>query len=328
MNIVMVGIDHNLADIFVREKFSFTNKKLEDTYDYFREIDEILGSVIISTCNRSEIYFSLEEESEFDPFVALCKVTNTDYEQFEQYGVIRTGEQVFEHLCLLSCGAKSKIWGEDQVISQVKTALTLAREQKMTDAYLEVLFRFAVGCAKEVKTLVKFGQGKASVAYKVMEQLEHSSLRRVLVIGNGEIGRLVATLLIQHGFQTTMTLRQYKHSNNIVPEGCAVVNYEDRYHTMEECDIVVSATSSPHYTVEYNGVKKLRNIPKAFFDLAVPRDIEDKITEIEHIQYFNIDSLEDNHLNKEKELEQIQKIIEKHDEKLQKWCQFKERVCV
>lgn len=157
------------------------------------------------------------------------------------------------HLMEVASGLRSRIWGEDQIISQVKDAIALAREAGCTDGVLETLFRSAISAGKEVKTEVRLTAVPTSAASMAVEllaaKLGDLAGKKALVIGNGEMGRLSASLLQQAGCEVWVTLRTYRHGETIVPPGCGVVPYEERFHHMEGCDFLISATTSPHYTV-------------------------------------------------------------------------------
>jgi hypothetical protein len=138
----------------------------------------------------------------------------------------------------------------------VKAALAFAREHRAPDSALEVFFRQAITAAKRVKTELRFSHGDCNVAAAAREILrERGDCERVLVIGNGEIGRLCADTLARAGCRVAMTLRQYRHADAAIPEGVAILPYEERYAHLGEFDAVVSATASPHCTITGAGAR-------------------------------------------------------------------------
>ncbi|MEG1538214.1 MAG: NAD(P)-dependent oxidoreductase, partial [Clostridiales bacterium] len=227
------------------------------------------------------------------------------------------------HLCLLACGVKSQIWGEDQIITQVKEAITFAREQQSADSILEVLFRTAVACGKKVKTELRLTEKETSIANKLLEQLTNNEneIKQLLVIGNGEIGRLTATKLLAAGYQVTMTVRQYLHHPVAVPEGATVIDYARRYEYFNAFDGIVSATLSPHFTVETAKLQELSNFPHLFFDLAVPRDIEKSVGKLPGVTLHDVDSLssEEHSVHQQRMLQQIDTYIDKYKTDFYKW---------
>lgn len=323
MNIRMAGIDYSLAGIDIREKFSFTKACQAELYHRLGSDEKIYGSVIVSTCNRTEIYLSCADGYEVNPFELICKLLNVEFERYEHLHKSREGELLFWHLCRLTCGAKSQIWGEDQIISQVKNSLLLARENEATDNILEVLFRTAITCAKKIKTNVKFSKSESTVALKTLAILTKQAEcgKKVLVIGNGEVGKLVAKTLLEHGFEVTMTLRQYKYSEVELPVGAKAFDYAERYERLGEFDIVVSSTLSPHYTIKKERILELEHYPKLMIDLAVPRDIDVEVGKLQGVKLFDIDSVgkSDIEQNHRVQLVEIDQIIEKYHTDFVKW---------
>lgn len=318
--LIMSGIDYSLAGIDIRQKFSFTKAYQAEIYEKIKQEEHILGAVIVSTCNRTELYLSCEEGYEVEPFALLCSIIEVNEELYPH--VTRSEDLLFKHLCRLSCGAKSQIWGEDQIISQVKGSILLARENNATDNMLEVLFRTAITCAKKIKTQIKFSKSESSIALKALSVLKaFKQSKKVLVIGNGEVGKLVAKTLVDNGFAVTMTLRQYKHSEAVLPKGVEVVDYATRYDIMGEFDILISATLSPHYTIEKDRLLQLEHFPKIMLDLAVPRDIEASIKTIEDVSLYDVDSIGKDIIlkNHSQQLVEIDEIIKKYQHDFAKW---------
>lgn len=327
----MAGIDYSLASIEVREKFSFTKAIIEEIYQKLLETKNVQGSVLISTCNRTEIYISTYDEENINPFEILCDILQYNYNDYKELYKIKIGDDVMQHLCELSCGVKSQIWGEDQIISQVKNSIVCAREHGALDSTLEVIFRKAVTCGKKVKTTLKMTSTENSIAYKALNIIKaDTAIKNILVIGNGEIGRLTATVLAENGYNPTMTLRQYTNGTNIIPEGTKTVNYSDRYTQLEESDAVVSATLSPHYTLEIDKITEITQCPKLFIDLAVPRDIDPRIKNLQGVKFYDVDSICAQEIaeNHTKQLAEINVIIEKYILEYKKWCEYKQSILV
>lgn len=329
MNVIMAGIDYSMAGIDIRERFSFTKTTLDAAYKNILECDDINGVVILSTCNRTEIYLSCKQDFYVNPFVILCQEANVDFKSYADLHSVRSGEAVIKHLCELACGIKSQIWGEDQIITQVKTAIAVSRELKAADGTLEVLFRNAISAAKKVKTTVRLEKRESSVVYIALDALKsRDNIKDVLVIGNGEIGRLMTEVLIENWYHATMTLRQYKHAQNIIPYHAEIIEYSKRYEKIAECDAVISATLSPHHTIEAAPVGEMERYPVLFLDLAVPRDIDPQIANLAGVELFDIDTLCADSISEAqaKQLIEVEKITSKYSKDYQKWCEYKERL--
>lgn len=292
----MAGIDYEKADLSIRSLFSFQNHVAIKTMVYIKERCRVDGVVILFTCNRTEVYISAEDKID-NLFDTICLVKNIDAEKYKSYAVERCDMDAVNHLFKLACGMKSKVFGEDQIITQVKNALLMAREVNTTDSYLERVFQTALAAAKKVKTNVRLTPVNASVVDELLKVLRLKikcfENKKCLVIGNGIIGRLAAASMAKEGANVTVTVRNYKTRQVEIPKGCKVVDYKDRYIDMGLYDIIISATTSPHYTVKYEECRHILADGRSHIlaDLAVPRDIPEQFNEMENIILYNIDNL-------------------------------------
>ena len=168
MSISMIGIDYNRASVDIRAQFSFTKKNAVTALEHLKQESGILGAVLLSTCNRMELWASTQEDWQCSLYDFLCREKEKEPERYRQYFVERTEEEAVEHLFYLTSGLKSQILAEDQIITQVKDALALSRDVYCTDNVLEVLFRKAVTGAKRVKTEVTFSRGNSSVIHQAI----------------------------------------------------------------------------------------------------------------------------------------------------------------
>ena len=302
MGISMIGIDYNRASVDVRAGFSFTKKNAATAMERLKSEQGVLGCIILSTCNRMEIWASAQEEWQGSLYEFLCREKEKVPGEFREYFVQRTGKEAVEHLFYLASGLKSQILAEDQILTQVKDALALAREAYCTDNVLEVLFRMAVTAAKRVKTEVSFSRGNISVIHQALDCLENQgfSLRgkTCMVIGNGEMGKLAALALKEAGADVTVTVRQYRRGIVSIPKGCDRINYGDRMEFLPKCDLAVSATASPNYTLTRQLLEE-EDIPghMVLIDLAVPRDIEPSAGTLPNVTLYDIDSFKINTLS-------------------------------
>lgn len=295
MSVSMIGIDFNRASVDIRARFSFTKRKAVEAMERLKAEQDILGCIILSTCNRMEIWVSAQEEWEGSLYAFLCREKELPQEAYREYFTERRGEEAVRHLFYLASGLKSQILAEDQIITQVKDALTLARDAYCTDNVLEVLFRMAVTAAKRVKTQVVFSRANTSVIHQAMARLEnqgfHFQGRTCMVIGNGEMGKVTALALKEAGAAVTVTVRQYRSGVVNIPKGCERINYGERMQFLPKCDVVVSATASPNYTItkeEFENAKVPAHM--ILIDLAVPRDIDPEIGKMQDVTLYDIDS--------------------------------------
>lgn len=296
MSISMIGIDHSKASVDIRAKFSFTKKRAIEAMKKLKEEHGILGCIILSTCNRMEVWVSTQDDEEISLYDFLCKEKEVEKDEYQDYFMKRENEEAVRHLFYLTSGLKSQILAEDQIITQVKDALTLARDAYCTDNVLEVLFRMAVTAAKKVKTEVTFSRANTSVIHQAMERLKNQGFsfegKTCMVIGNGEMGKVTALALKEAGADVTVTVRQYRSGVVNIPQGCKRINYGERMELLPDCDLVVSATASPNYTLTKENFEKIKldAASVVLIDLAVPRDIDPEVGKLQNVSLYDIDS--------------------------------------
>ncbi|WP_432617134.1 glutamyl-tRNA reductase [Butyricicoccus sp.] len=321
MSICMAGIDWENANMDKREAFSFTGSQVEHLCQTIAQSSGAEGCVLLSTCNRTELYLSGEED--LQPDALLCQAAQV--QGAEQLFTVRRGRDAERHLMRVSCGLCSQILGEDQIVSQVKRAYAIAHDAQTTDAALSQLFRLAATAGKKSRTQVRLSAAPLSVAGQAValieEKLGSLSGTRALVIGNGEMGRLASSLLAAKGCQVTVTLRSYRHGQTIVPAGCRTIAYDERMSLIPQCDILLSATTSPHYTVTRADLEDMEQIPYVVCDLSMPRDIDPAIRHMTGVcTFFDMDSMggRDAHVNTE-DRQQVEDIIEEQMQEFDRW---------
>ena len=292
MKLCMAGIDAS-APFEEREKLSLVRGQVQAMLPRIAE-QTGCAAVLLATCSRTELYLHAEGERALpDPAEALCRAAGVAASAFVTR---REGADAVRHLMHVAAGMQSQIFGDDQIVSQVKDAVALAREAKTTDAVLDTLFRRAVTAGKRVRTEARLTGVPASAAEVGVRRAERffGSLagRRAVVIGNGEMGRLAARALVRAGSEVTVTLRTYRHGETLVPQGCGTVPYARRLDAIEGADLVVSATTSPHFTLTAAQMQTLLCPPRLLLDLAMPRDIE-RTAAGAQTALFNLDDLGD-----------------------------------
>ncbi len=333
MSISMIGIDHSMAPVDIRALFAFTRKNAGEAMEKLKEQPGIDGCIILSTCNRLEVWASVDDEAELSLYNELCKLKNIHDDQYEIYFTKRKGHEAVEHLFYLASGLKSQILGEDQILTQVKDALGIAREHFTTDGALEVLFRMAATAGKKIKTEVPFSHGNPSVIHQAIEMLDRQGYfvqdKVCMVIGNGEMGKVAAQALMEAGADVTVTVRQYRSGMVNIPYGCKRINYGERMDYLPKCDLVVSATASPNFTLREELFENLE-LEKSIvlIDLAVPRDIEPEVGNFEGITLFDMDSfrMEETPAELQENLEAAGQIVREQMDEFFKWLDGKELI--
>lgn len=331
LNISMVGIDYHTASICERELFSFTRSTQTAFSEEFQLHYPDAGCIILSTCNRTELWFHNLPECPLRVFFSFWrKILPIEDSKYEPLFTKRFEEDAVSYLFELACGMHSQIFGEDQILTQVKNALSASRELSSSDSVLETLFRSAITSAKKIKTEAKLTARDQSVPEGAAALLERQygplAGKSCMVIGNGEMGRLMTQLLIQRGCKVSMTLRQYKKHDAIIPKECEVILYDSRYEYLENMDFIFSATVSPHYTLKAEKtiprLKKDRSYVMA--DLAVPRDIDPDIGSAPNASLYDMDRLGIQGSCSEAELTLAYHIIEEHKEEFYSWYFFRD----
>lgn len=317
MDLQMIGIDHSTAGVEIRERFSFTPLQAERALQEVSRQPGIRGCVLLSTCNRTELYVSVdacEEEIHLPALLKRIRVFSEvclkdhagDWQtrvgpetEFEPYFRVRRSEEAVRHLFYLTAGLKSRILGEDQILTQVKEAVKKSRELYCTDTLLEVLFRHAVTAGKEVKTEALSAHADISAVHCALAAVERQGFRldgkSCLVIGNGQMGKLAAEVLRDAGASVTVTVRQYRSGIVEIPKGCGRIHYGERYERIPACDLVLSATVSPNLTIRKEPLAQARGErcrEQVFIDLAVPRDMEEEIAQLEGVTLYDIDDFQ------------------------------------
>ena len=326
MAIQMIGIDHSVAAIDIRTIFSFTKKKTVEALEIIKQKKGICGCVLLSTCNRMELWVSTEDACEIALYELLCEIRQIHTDAYQKYFTQRKEEEAVRHLFRLAGGLESRILGEDQILTQVKEALVTAREHYAADNVLEVLFRMAVTAGKKVRTNVTFSTGNHSVIHQALQTLRQEGLevkgKKCMVIGNGEMGKLAATVLQQEGADVTVTVRQYRSGVVQIPPGCRRIDYGKRMSLIGSCDFVVSATASPNYTLTKEGLQAVDlDHELILVDLAVPRDIDPEVQKLMYIRFYDIDYFKVDVLSEKMKagIQEAESILKEQMEEFDNW---------
>lgn len=296
----MVGVDHTKAKLSLRELAAFTEAESRRLLTKWNDRQEVLGGCLLATCNRTELYVhtksSVDAKGLFLDGLRAVGRTEEECEALANCLCVRQGEEALRYLMEVACGFHSQIFGEDQILAQVKCALALAEEEQSVDAILRRMVQTAITAAKRVKTACTFGQNGKGLALAMVHTLQsRRSLAgaNALVIGNGEMGRAAAEALSHAGVSVTVTVRHYKTREVIIPVGCRAVDYCERYALLPQADVVVSATRSPHRTLDWQPLCEAVPHPERLLwvDLAVPRDLPAELSAVCPQQVYDTDRL-------------------------------------
>jgi glutamyl-tRNA reductase len=280
---------------------------------------------MISTCNRFELYFSGEEAAMEAMQIALCQYKKISLSEHRKYINIYSGERAIRHLFHVTCGLDSMVLGEDEILGQVKDAYNDALEQHFTDTELNIAFQGAISCSKFTKTETLVSNIPLSIgtltANCAFDFLKSQNAKNILIIGiTGKMGSIVAKNLASKGdFQLIGFSRTHVEAQELFATDCNIqlVEYKDRMQYLTQADVIISATTSPHYTFTYHDVSKVlkdNERAKLFIDLAIPFDMDKEIATIPNCTLLDIDyfkkAAKDNNTEKLKEYEKVEVILE------------------
>ena len=304
MHVVVVGLSHHSSPVTVREKFAFAEAKVPAALQMIRETRIAEEAVILSTCNRVEIYAatSLEPRQAFAELQEFL-VRIHDYRDPLTDELYKFADQdSVEHLFKVACGLDSMVLGETEILGQLKKAYDLALQHQHTGARLNKAFQRAFNVAKHIRTETNIQRGSISVASvavelaeKIFDSLNH---RQVMVIGAGETSEKAARALLSRGAHSVIVSnRSHDRAVALAAElGGRAVHFEEWAQEFANIDIVISSTSAPHYVLDRAKLEPLMKLRKnrslLLIDIAVPRDIEPEVNFLDDVYLYNIDDLQ------------------------------------
>ncbi|MDE0826516.1 MAG: glutamyl-tRNA reductase [Akkermansiaceae bacterium] len=302
MELICLGLNHHTAPVGVRERFAVSEPKLGEAAGELVKLVGLNGGVVISTCNRTE-YYALAESGE-DGARQLREYMNRHAGEDigDDHVYAKAGGDVARHLCRVVSGLDSMVLGETEVFGQAKRAYQSALESGHTAGDLNRLFQKAFAVGKRVRTVTGIQEGQTSVGSVAVDLAEkifgHLRESRVMVIGAGEMSRTTAQSLLSRGAHSIfVTNRSFERAENLAKElDGEAVRFDDWQRVLAEVDVVVSSTGAPHAVVtkaDVEGARRKRKFrPLFLIDIAVPRDIEPEVGEIEEVYLYDIDTIE------------------------------------
>jgi len=304
MAIVVLGLSHRSSPVAVRERFAFAEARVPATLQSLRDSGIADEAVILSTCNRVEIYaFTQLEPSR--AFAALREflINCHDYRDPLTDEIYAWGEpQSVHHLFKVASGLDSMVLGETEILGQLKKAYDLALQQGYTGGRLNKAFQRAFNVAKQIRTDTNIQRGSVSVGSVAVELAEkifsRLSERDVMIIGAGDTSEKTARALLSRGARSILVSnRSHDKAVALAADlGGRAVPFESWAAEFANIDIVVSSTSAPHYILDRARLEPLmklrRNRPLLLIDIAVPRDIEPEVNFLENVYLYNIDDLQ------------------------------------
>ena len=304
MHLILLGVSHRTAPVDLRERLDFSSRDVGAAVEPLAARSSAAESVVLSTCNRSEIYVASDEPGRVrDELVTfLSEYHQVPRDVFQPHLFSHDAGAAAHHLFRVAAGLDSLVIGEPQILGQVKDAFEAASGRRCTGPLLSKTFHWAFGVGKRVRTETSLGEGAVSVSFaavalarKIFGKLNG---RRVLVVGAGEISALTAQHLRSHGVaEIVITSRTVAHAEALASQvGGHAVPWSDMRTAMGRADIVVTATGSQRPIITRSDVEAVtgrkRADPLFIIDIAVPRDVEAAVGEIEQVFLYNVDDLQ------------------------------------
>jgi len=322
MSIVCLGLNHRTASVDVREQFALPEARLPALLDELCENTAATEAVILSTCNRVEIYAATESP----PAEMLEEVREfllNDREVEDDVFYAHSGISSVEHLFKVASGLDSMVLGETEILGQLKAAYQLALEHKRTGGQLNKAFQKAFNAAKQIRTETNIQRGSVSVASVAVELagkiFDTLGDRSVMVIGAGDTSEKTARALLSRGAHSVLVSnRSFERAEALAAElDGRAVQFDDWESEFTAIDIIISSTSAPHYVLDRKRLEPLQatrqHRPLLIIDIAVPRDIEPEVNFLEDVYLYNIDDLQaiaDDYLRlREEEVAECEAII-------------------
>ena len=303
IRIVNIGMNHETAPVELRELAAVGEHKIDEVMSTMRTIKDIKESIVLSTCNRVEILFTTENEEGATESVIdfLCRYSQISREKLLPLLYIFYDQEAIRHIFRVGSSMDSLIIGEPQILGQVKEAYRVAVNHKSSSVILNKLMHRTFSLAKKIRTETEISGSAVSISFaavelakKIFGDLEG---KKVLLIGAGEMAELAATYLLHNRVAKIMVANRTFHRAVEVADQFhgETISFEEIGDQLLHIDIVITSTASPEPIIFSNQIKKAmkgrKNQPLFFIDIAVPRNIEPQINEIENAFVYTIDDL-------------------------------------
>jgi glutamyl-tRNA reductase len=334
MHIAVFGLNHNTAPIEIREKLFISEENIYDVLNSIKTAG-IREAVILSTCNRTEIYFCSDNQD-----ASLSIINNMLFNYFSikqdwiaDYTYCFQDEDAYKHLFLVASGLDSMVIGEPQILGQVKDAYRTATLQNATGFFLDKTFHKTFNVAKRIRTETRIGYNPISISSMAIELSKNIfgelNKKKILVIGAGEMCEIALKYFKKEGLnEIFITNRTFQHAQKLSEEIIGAPSpFQDMPELLTRVDMVLSSTGSEKPIIDKTLVlaimKKRKNKPLFFIDIAVPRDVDPEVNNIENVYLYDIDDLKElsqKHLSdRVKESEKAMAIIEEEKSNFTTW---------
>ncbi|HEY3269247.1 MAG TPA: glutamyl-tRNA reductase [Armatimonadota bacterium] len=329
MHLVIVGLSHHTAPVGVREVVAFAPGQIRDALRDLRAIPGVQEVAVLSTCNRTEAYALCDSPDPSPISTYLCRGHESPRDHLYSY----VDEGAPAHLFRVASGADSMVLGEGQVLGQVREAGRLAVEESAAGPVIRRLFDQAMVCGRRARNETEIARGAVSVSHMAVELARqifgNLKDKNVLLLGAGETAELTARLMAKYGVSLiTVANRTFERAEALAEAlGGRAVRYDEFPERMVKADIVVSSTAAPHAIIHQDvarlALAQRRGKPMFLIDLAMPRDIEPSVGDLDNVFLYNLDDLQvlvsRNLDDRRTELTAVDAIIEEETEAFMRW---------
>ncbi|MDP1511362.1 glutamyl-tRNA reductase [Paenibacillus sp. CMAA1739] len=304
MHIVVVGLNYRTAPVEVRERFTFAEQDLPKALEQLKLTKSVLEGVVVATCNRTEIYVVVDRLHMCGYFIRsfMEQWFGIPRDQFTQHLYIYEDEQAIRHLFRVTCGLDSMVIGETQILGQVKNAFLQAQSQKITATWFNMLFKQAVTLGKRAHSETSIGESAVSVSYAAVELGKRIfgmfTDKKVLILGAGKMSELTVKHLYSGGAaEVIVANRTLSRAEDLASKfNGTPVTMEEGINRLADVDIVISSTGAQGYILDRSRVeasmKRRQSRPLFMIDIAVPRDLDPAIGDLQNVFLYDIDDLE------------------------------------
>jgi glutamyl-tRNA reductase len=304
MSIVVIGVNHRTGPLALLERLAVPADAQGKAINGLIGRHSIREVVVLSTCNRTEIYAVAERfhGAYADIRDFLCDLADLNADELHPHLYSQHDDAAVTHLFEVAAGLDSAVLGESEILGQVRSAWQLARDEGGAKATLNLLFRHAIETGKRARTETSIGRGTASVSHAAVEmateRLGSLSGRRVLVVGAGEMGEGVATALVHAGANNVIVVnRTHERAEHLAQRiGGRVAPFADLGTTLGATDVLLTCTGAGGTLIDFDLLSRSRadtTSPLLIVDIAVPRDVSAEVTQLDNVTLLNLDDLRD-----------------------------------
>lgn len=335
MKVFVAGLNHKIADVDVREKLAFSGPKLEEGLTRFKELSGVEEAIILSTCNRVELYANVTDARKASESIKdfLSEFHSINRGSLDDALYLYDDTNAVRHVFRVASSLDSMVVGEPQILGQLKAAFDLALSKKTTGVLLNKLMKKAISVAKRVRTETKIAENAVSISFAAVELAKKIftdlSKRVFMLLGAGEMAELAAKHLISTGVnEVLVSNRTYDRACDLAKEfNGRPVKFDEFIQEMVRSDIVICSTGAPAYILTKNQMQKVMRERKQrqvfIIDISVPRNIDPAINDLDNVYLYNVDDLQGvvdaNMFERQKEAEKAEKIIEEEIDTFLKW---------